>query len=185
MPRLRSGHQSPKPAALTTQQWQAELVRGEAVAPLVSTQPALPVSPNPALRNASSGNVLSNTPASLVPLAAITCLLFGLAPILAAFRVSLNDTLKEGGAHAMFEDAIKDFPASLRHQKVSNFPHSAWMLLEHMRIAQRDILEFSRNPKHKSPKWPEGYWPKSDAPPTASALTKSRNVGGACRTCVA
>ena len=48
--------------------------------------------------------------------------------------------------------------------KVANFPHTAWMLLEHMRIAQWDILEFSRNPKHVSPKWPEGYWPPSEAP---------------------
>jgi DinB family protein len=90
-----------------------------------------------------------------------------------ALRQHLLYLLKEGGAHAMFEDAIKDFPAKLRGQKVSNFPHTAWMLLEHMRIAQRDILDFSRNPKHKSPKWPEGYWPKTDAAPTPAAWTKS------------
>jgi hypothetical protein len=47
------------------------------------------------------------------------------------------------------------------------------MLLEHLRIAQWDILEFSRNPKHKSPKWPEGYWPKTATPPSAAAWTKS------------
>src|SRR5882672_9427620 len=90
-----------------------------------------------------------------------------------ALRQHLLYLLKEGGAHAMFEDAIKNFPAKLRGQKVRNFPHTAWMLLEHMRIAQRDILEFSRNPEHKSPKWPEGYWPKADAPPTPAAWTKS------------
>jgi hypothetical protein len=90
-----------------------------------------------------------------------------------ALRQHLLYLLKEGGAHAMFEDATKDFPAKLRGQKLPNFPHTAWMLLEHMRIAQWDILEFSRNPKHKSPKWPDGYWPKTDAPLTPAAWTKS------------
>ena len=79
-----------------------------------------------------------------------------------ALRQHLLYLLKEGGAHAMFEDAIKDFPAKLRGQKVANFPHTALMLLEHMRIAQWDILEFSRNPDHVSPKWPKGYWPDKD-----------------------
>ena len=90
-----------------------------------------------------------------------------------ALRQHLLYLLKEGGAHAMFEDVIKDFPAKLRSQKVPNFPHTAWMLLEHLRIAQRDILEFSRNPKHVSPKWPEGYWPKTETPPSAAAWTQS------------
>ena len=90
-----------------------------------------------------------------------------------AVRQHLLYLLKEGGAHAMFEDATKDFPAKLRGQKVSHFPHTAWMLFEHMRIAQWDILEFSRTPKHKSPKWPDGYWPKTAAPPTAAAWKKS------------
>jgi|SRR4029077_11190384 hypothetical protein len=90
-----------------------------------------------------------------------------------ALRQHLLYLLKEGGAHAKFEDVIKDFPAKLRGQKIPNFPHTAWMLLEHLRIAQRDILEFSRNPKHKSPKWPDGYWPKTDAPPSPLAWTKS------------
>jgi hypothetical protein len=90
-----------------------------------------------------------------------------------ALRQHLLYLLREGGAHAMFDDAIKNFPAKLRGQKVPNFPHTAWMLLEHMRIAQHDILEFSRNPKHKSPEWPDGCWPKTDAPPTPAAWTKS------------
>ena len=90
-----------------------------------------------------------------------------------ALRQHLLYLLKEGGAHAMFEDAIKDFPAKLRGQKVANFPHTAWMLLEHMRIAQHDILEFSRSAKHASPKWPDGYWPKTDALPSPAAWTKS------------
>ena len=90
-----------------------------------------------------------------------------------ALRQHLIYLLKDGGAHAKFEDVIKTFPANLRGKKVENFPHTAWMLLEHMRIAQRDILEFSRNAKHASPKWPEGYWPKTEAPPSAEAWTES------------
>jgi|SRR5579864_6928093 len=78
-----------------------------------------------------------------------------------------------GGAHAKFEDAINDLPPKLRGAKAGNFPHSAWMLLEHMRIAQWDILEFSRNPKYASPDWPSGYWPKGEAPESASAWDKS------------
>jgi len=90
-----------------------------------------------------------------------------------SLRKHLLYLLTEGGAHAKFEDVVPDFPAKLRGQRVSNFPHTAWMLLEHMRLAQWDILEFSRNGKHVSPKWPEGYWPKTEAPPSASAWTKS------------
>ena len=64
-------------------------------------------------------------------------------------------------------------PESLRGVKPDGLPHSAWMLLEHLRLAQWDILEFSRNPKYKSPKWPEGYWPETEAPPSAAAWNKS------------
>jgi hypothetical protein len=88
-------------------------------------------------------------------------------------RQNLAYLISGGGAHAKFDDAIKNLPPNLRGAKPPNFPHSAWMLLEHLRIAQWDILEFSRNQKHISPKWPEGYWPKSEAPPTAAAWNKS------------
>jgi len=81
--------------------------------------------------------------------------------------------LKGGGAHADFYAATGDWPVQLAGVKVANFPHTAWMLLEHMRIAQWDILEFSRNPRHSSPSWPEGYWPESDAPPNEKAWTSS------------
>jgi hypothetical protein len=64
-------------------------------------------------------------------------------------------------------------PPKLRGAKPANFPHSPWMILEHLRIAQWDILEFSRNAKHKSPEWPTGYWPKTDAAPTTAAWNKS------------
>ena len=68
-------------------------------------------------------------------------------------------TLEGGGAHAKFEDAVSGLPPRFQGQNAAGLPHSAWMLVEHIRIAQWDILEFSRNPKHVSPKWPEGYWP--------------------------
>ena len=69
-------------------------------------------------------------------------------------RQNLAYLIAGGGAHAKFEDVVRSLPPKLRGAKPENFPHSAWMLLEHLRIAQWDILEFSRNPKHKSPKWP-------------------------------
>jgi DinB superfamily len=90
-----------------------------------------------------------------------------------SLREHLRYLLKGEGAHASFEDAVKDFPAELRGKKLNGFPHTAWMLLEHLRLAQLDILEYSRDPKHVSPKWPEGYWPKQEAPPSAEAWNKS------------
>ena len=90
-----------------------------------------------------------------------------------ALRQQLVDLLKGGGAHAKFEDVVADFPAKLRGQKPSGMPHSPWMLLEHLRIGQRDILEFSRNPGYIAPDWPDDYWPKSAAPPGALAWNKS------------
>ena len=88
-------------------------------------------------------------------------------------RQNLTFLISGGGAHAKFNDAIRNLPPTLRGKKPANFPHSIWMLVEHMRLAQWDILEFSRNPKHVSPKWPEGYWPKTVTPPTPAAWTKS------------
>jgi DinB superfamily len=88
-------------------------------------------------------------------------------------RQHLVELLAGGSAHAKFEDAIKGLPPKLRGAKPASFPHSPWMLLEHLRLAQWDILEFSRNPKHVSPPWPAGYWPKTTAPPKAPAWNKS------------
>ena len=84
-----------------------------------------------------------------------------------SLREHLLELLKGGSAHVKFEDAVPDIPAKLRNQKAAGLPHSPWMLLEHLRIAQWDILEFSRNRKHKSPAWPEGYWPERNANPKA------------------
>ena len=81
--------------------------------------------------------------------------------------------LAGGGAHAKFDDVIQGLPAKLRGKKPAKFPHSPWMLLEHLRLAQWDILEFSRNPEHVSPDWPKGYWPEKEAPRGASAWKKS------------
>jgi len=77
--------------------------------------------------------------------------------------------LEGGGAHLSFDEAVKRFPAALRGVKPAGAPHTAWQLVEHMRLAQWDILEFSRNAKHVSPTFPDGYWPDSGAPPTARA----------------
>jgi hypothetical protein len=88
-------------------------------------------------------------------------------------REHVLELLAGGHAHAKFEEILKDLPPELRGKKPANFPHSPWMLLEHLRIAQADILEFSRNKDYESPKWPEGYWPKNEAPPTDAAWDKS------------
>lgn len=91
----------------------------------------------------------------------------------AALRKHVIYLLRGGGAHIDFDSAIAGLPAKLRGARPEGIPHTAWRLLEHMRIAQWDILEFSRDPHHVSPEWPSGYWPKGDAPPNASAWTKS------------
>ena len=81
--------------------------------------------------------------------------------------------LKGGGAHLSVDEAVKRFPVALRGVKPAGAQHTAWQLVEHMRLAQWDILEFSRNAKHVSPKFPDGYWPESEAPPGARAWNQS------------
>ena len=88
-------------------------------------------------------------------------------------REQIIKLLQGGQAHLTLDDVLKNFPRSLRGVKPDGAPHSAWQLLEHLRIAQWDILDFSRSAKHVSPKWPEGYWPKSDKPPGDAAWKKS------------
>ena len=90
-----------------------------------------------------------------------------------ALRKHLLYLLGGGGAHVGFDSAIAGWPAKLRGSRPKRLPHTAWQLLEHMRIAQWDILEFSRNPKHVSPDWPEGYWPQTEAPAKPAAWSKS------------
>jgi hypothetical protein len=88
-------------------------------------------------------------------------------------RDQLLDLLNGGQAHATFDAAMGDWPVQLAGVKVANFPHTAWMLLEHLRLAQWDILEFSRNAKYVSPKWPEEYWPSAEAPADEKAWKAS------------
>jgi hypothetical protein len=90
-----------------------------------------------------------------------------------ALREHVLDLLRGKNAHADFDAAVADFPSKLRGVKPKGAPHTAWQLLEHMRIAQSDILEFSRDAKHVSPAWPEGYWPKTEAPPRPAAWNNS------------
>lgn len=90
-----------------------------------------------------------------------------------ALRQQLVQLIRGGNAHVKIDEALDDVPAEARGKRPQGSPHSPWELLEHMRIAQWDILEFSRNPKHKSPKWPEGYWPKGPEPPDFAAWDES------------
>ena len=88
-------------------------------------------------------------------------------------RDQVVSLLRGGDAHVTFDDAVKDLPAKFRGIKPEGAEHTAWELVEHMRIAQSDILEFSRDSKHVSPDWPEGYWPKTPNPPSDTAWKKS------------
>jgi hypothetical protein len=91
----------------------------------------------------------------------------------AVLREQLVSLLKGGGAHVQFIDAITGFPETKRGTYVQGLPHTGWQLLEHARIAQWDILEFSRNASHVSPDFPEGYWPKTPGPPSEEAWQDS------------
>ena len=91
----------------------------------------------------------------------------------AALREHLLYLLRGGGAHLDFERAISGLPPELRGARPAGLPHSPWRLLEHMRIAQWDILRFSVDPRHVSPSFPEGYWPQGDAPPDPGAWDRS------------
>jgi hypothetical protein len=88
-------------------------------------------------------------------------------------REHLVTLLTKAEAHVELESSIKGFPSKLQGLKPEGAPHTPWQLLEHIRIAQWDILEFCQSGKHKSPKWPDEYWPKTDAPPNDKAWSKS------------
>ena len=90
-----------------------------------------------------------------------------------ALREQLVALLKGGGAHVHFMDALDGFPEAKRGTFVEGLAHTGWQLIEHVRIAQWDIVEFSRDPKHVSPGFPEGYWPKTPVPPDQAAWQKS------------
>lgn len=85
----------------------------------------------------------------------------------------LLSLLRGGSAHLDFDAAIEGLPTELRGVAPAGVPHSPWQLLEHLRICQWDILEYSRNPAHISPPFPEGYWPASSEPPSDDAWDQS------------
>ena len=90
-------------------------------------------------------------------------------------RAQLKALLDGGQAHAGFDKAVDKMPADLRGVVPKGTPYSAWQLLEHIRMAQRDILDFCRNDdgSYHPLKWPDDYWPKKSNPPNASAWQKS------------
>jgi len=90
-----------------------------------------------------------------------------------ALREQLAHLFDWGHAHVKFDDAVKDFPPALRGKRPTGSPHSAWELLEHLRLALWDIYEFSVDASHVSPKFPEGYWPASPEPPSEAAWDES------------
>lgn len=88
-------------------------------------------------------------------------------------REQLKKFMAGGEAHVNFDDAVKDFPPDLRGRVPKGLPYSAWQILEHIRMAQRDILEFSQNKNYKRLKWPDDYWPKEPQPPSERAWDDS------------
>ena len=90
-----------------------------------------------------------------------------------ALRELLVEFLRGGSAHAELKSVVDGFPKELYGKKPKGAPHSAWQLLDHIRIALWDIVEFCRNPRHKSPAWPDGYWPKKPEPPSDDAWENS------------
>ncbi len=88
-------------------------------------------------------------------------------------RQFLAKTLDWQEAHARFDSAIADLPPALRGKRPAGSPHSVWELTEHIRLTQRDILDFCRDEHYQERKWPDDYWPASPAPASASAWDES------------
>jgi len=85
----------------------------------------------------------------------------------------LTKLLLGGSAHADLKTSLESLPAELRGVKPDKLPYSIWQLVEHIRIAQWDMLHFCMDPNHKSPKWPDEYWPKEPAPNNDEAWNDS------------
>src|SRR5829696_6197166 len=90
-----------------------------------------------------------------------------------AMRAQIAKSLDWGEAHVDFDKAVDGLAAELRGRRVEHLPHSAWEILEHLRIAQHDILDFSRNPDYEKLAWPDDYWPPTPAPPHDTAWDDS------------
>ena len=90
------------------------------------------------------------------------------------WRAIVASSLDWEQAHATLENAVKGLPVPLRGERPAGYPHSAWELLEHIRITQRDLLDFCQNPDYEEKlAWPGDYWPPTPAPPTADAWDKT------------
>jgi hypothetical protein len=94
----------------------------------------------------------------------------------ASLRAHILALLDGGGAHPRAAEVLRGFPKPDVGVRPPGFPHSAWELLEHLRIAQKDILRFGLEPRYRSPKWPQGYWPKRPEPPSPQAWGMSARV---------
>lgn len=90
-----------------------------------------------------------------------------------SLRAHLLRLLDWQDAHVAFDDAVEGVPAELRGVRTAELPHSLWELVEHLRLAQLDILDFCRDPGYSEPAWPDDYWPRSAAPPTPDAWGES------------
>ncbi len=91
----------------------------------------------------------------------------------AALRAQLARLLDWHEAHATFDQAVKGLPVAARGRRPRGAGHSAWEILEHIRLAQADILDFCRNPAYADKRWPDDYWPKTAAPRPAAAWARS------------
>jgi len=91
----------------------------------------------------------------------------------ASLRKHVLYLLQGGSAHLSFDDLVNSFPADLCNRRIEGLPYTAWQVLEHMRLAQWDILEFSRDPDHVSPEFPKGYWPNPEEPGSAALWQKT------------
>ena len=89
------------------------------------------------------------------------------------WRAIVASSIDWGEAHATFDDAVAGLSAELRGRRPAHYPHSAWELLEHIRLAQADLIAFMQNASYTGPKWPDDYWPSKPAPPTDTAWDES------------
>ncbi|HKU72843.1 MAG TPA: DinB family protein [Pyrinomonadaceae bacterium] len=90
-----------------------------------------------------------------------------------SLRKQLLHLLRQGDAHLSFDDFVRSFPPDLCNRKIDGLPYTPWQVLEHMRLAQWDILEFSRDESHVSPEFPKGYWPNPEDPGTPALWQKT------------